>query len=42
VRVFNAGSAKERKFAEDMATIATAYRNKLITLERARQLAASL
>jgi hypothetical protein len=41
-RVFNAGSAKERAFTENMAVIATAYRNKLITLERARELAARL
>ena len=41
-KVFNAGSAKERKFAEDMATIALAYRNGLITEEKARDLAARL
>jgi len=42
VKVFNADSAKERKFAEDMATIATAFRNGLITEAKARELAARL
>lgn len=42
VKVFNSGSEKERKFAEDMAVIATAYRNRLITLEKATELAARL
>lgn len=41
-RVFNAGSAEERKFAENMAVIATAYRNGLITEAKARELAARL
>ncbi len=42
VKVFNSGSAKEKKFAEDMATIATAYRNGLITEAKAMELAARL
>jgi hypothetical protein len=41
-RVFNAGSDAERKFAENMATIATAFRNGLITQERAEHLASKL
>jgi len=41
-KVFNADSAKERAFAENMAVIATAFRNGLITEARARELAAKL
>jgi len=42
VKVFNSGSAEERKFAENMAVIATAYHNGLITEAKAQELAARL